>query len=129
MLPGRVYLFMRTIVFVDGQNLYHRAKVAWSDTVSIEPNPYDWPSYDVGKLAAALVAQKPGRILSEIRFYTGVPNPAAGSRQARWQGFWANKFRYLRNGGIYVYSGKVNSGGQEKGVDDSLALEIGRAHV
>ena len=127
MLPGRVYLFMRTIVLVDGQNLYHLAKAAWIATTPAVPNPYSWPSYDVEKLAAALVAQKPGRILSEIRFYTGVPNPAAGPDQARWQEFWTNKFRYLRNGGIYVYRGRVNSGGQEKGVDVSLALDLVRA--
>lgn len=118
---------MRTIVFIDGQNLYHRAKAAWSDTVAVAPNPYDRPSYDVGKLAAALVSRIPGRVLSETRFYTGVPNPTAGARQARWHGFWMNKFRYLRNGGIYVYAGKVNSGGQEKGVDVSLALDLVRA--
>ena len=81
----------------------------------------------MGKLAAALVSLKPGRVLSETRFYTGVPNPAVGPDEARWHGFWANKFRYLRNGGIYVYAGKVNSGGQEKGVDVSLALDLVRA--
>ena len=118
---------MRTIVFIDGQNLYHRAKAAWFDTVSVAPNPYSWPSYHVGKLAAALVSLKPGRVLSETRFYTGVPNPAVGPDEARWHGFWANKFRYLRNGGIYTYRGRVNSGGQEKGVDVSLALDLVRA--
>ena len=69
----------------------------------------------------------PGRVLSEIRFYTGVPDPASGPDQARWHGFWVNKFRYLRNGGIYVYSGGVNFGGQEKGVDVSLAVDLIRA--
>ena len=39
---------MRTIVFVDGQNLYHLAKTAWFATTVAAPNPYDWPSYDVG---------------------------------------------------------------------------------
>ena len=124
MLPGRVFFAMRTIVFIDGQNLYHLAKTAWIGSTVAVPNPYDWPSYDVGKLADALVARTPGRVLSEIRFYTGVPDPTAGARQARWHGFWANKLRYLQNGGIYVYAGKVNSGGQEKGVDVSLALDL-----
>lgn len=118
---------MRTIVFIDGQNLYHLAKTAWIGTTVAVPNPYGWPSYDVGKLARSLVSRVPGRVLSEIRFYTGVPDPAAGTNQARWHGFWVNKFRYLRNGGIYVYSGGVNSGGQEKGVDVSLAVDLIRA--
>ena len=118
---------MRTIVFIDGQNLYHMAKAAWIGATTAVPNPYGWPSYDVGKLAAALVSRIPGRVLSETRFYTGVPDSAVGPKQALWQGFWANKLRYLQNGGIYVYAGKVNSGGQEKGVDVSLALDLVRA--
>lgn len=114
---------MRTIVFVDGQNLYHRAKAAWSDTVSVTPNPYDLPGYDVEKLAAALVSRKPGRILSEIRFYTGVPNRS----WKFWHNFWSSKLRHLQNRGIYTYRGRVNSGGQEKGVDVSLALDLVQA--
>lgn len=48
---------MRTIVFIDGQNLYHLAKTAWIATTAAVPNPYGWPSYDVGKLARALVCR------------------------------------------------------------------------
>ena len=114
---------MRTIVFVDGQNLYHLAKAAWIATTVVVPNPYSWPSYDVEKLAAALVVQKPGRILSEIRFYTGVPNPS----RKFWHNFWSSKLRHLQNLGIYTYRGRLNSGGQEKGVDVSLALDLVQA--
>lgn len=116
-------LFMRTIVFIDGQNLYHRAKAAWFDTVSVEPNPYELPSYDVEKLAAALVSRVPGRVLSEIRFYTGVP----GRNRKFWHNFWISKLRHLQNCGIYTYRGRLNSGGQEKGVDVSLALDLVQA--
>lgn len=63
----------------------------------------------------------------ETRFYTGVPDPAAGASQMFWHGFWSNKIRYLRSRGIYVYRGRVNAGGQEKGVDVSLALDLVRA--
>ena len=80
----------------------------------------DQPSYDVAKLANTLATREPGRALTEVRFYTGVPDE---SSRPFWHGFWSNKIRYLRNGGIYVYQGKVNAGG-EKGVDVSLALDL-----
>ena len=125
-LPGRVFLFMRTTVFIDGQNLYHLARVAWISTTSNPSPPYAWPSYDVEKLANALVSRVPGRTLSQICFYTGVPDQAAGPTQQFWHGFWSNKLRYLGSRGIYVYRGRVNPGGQEKGVDVSLALDLVR---
>ena len=111
---------MRVIVFIDGQNLYRQAKNAWraGDGAS---SRYSWPSYDVEKLASALVAQTPGRRLAEIRFYTGVPQRSADSQ---WHDFWSNKIRFLRSRGVYVYRGRVNSGGQEKGVDVSLSLDL-----
>lgn len=114
----------RTIVFIDGQNLYHLARVAWSSSSPHLSTPYAWPSYDVEKLAQALVSRVPGRMLSQIRFYTGVPDPT-GSRSHRfWHGFWSNKLRYLRSKGVYTYRGRVNPGGQEKGVDVSLSLDL-----
>jgi len=63
-------------------------------------------------------------VLSQIRFYTGVPNPKHGRSQTFWHGFWDNKLRYLRSRGVYVYRGRVNPGGQEKGVDVSLAVDL-----
>ena len=114
---------MRTIVFIDGQNLYHRAKAAWSGTVSVRPNPYELPNYDVEKLAAALVSRSPGRVLSETRFYTGVPDRS----RTFLHNFWSSKLRHLQSRGIYTYRGRLNSGGQEKGVDVSLALDLVRA--
>ena len=114
---------MRTIVLIDGQNLYHLARRAWASGQSL----YSWPSYDVEKLATALVYRTPGRLLTEIRFYTGVPDATAGPSQLFWHGFWSNKIRYLRSRGIYVYRGRVSAGGQEKGVDVSLALDLVRA--
>ena len=90
-------------------------------------SPYAWPSYDVEKLARTLVSRISGRVLAETRFYTGIPDPAVGPSQRLWHGFWSNKLRYLRSRGIYVYRGRVNAGGQEKGVDVSLALDLLRA--
>ena len=127
MSPGGCFFVMRTIVLIDGQNLYHLARTAWDPGLSRPSSPYAWPSYDVEKLARALVSRIPGRTLVETRFYTGVPDPAVGPSQRFWHGFWSNKLRYLRSRGVYVYRGRVSAGGQEKGVDVSLALDLVRA--
>ena len=117
---------MRTIVYIDGQNLFHLARLAWSGTDSAASHGYAWPSFDIEKLATAVGMRAPGRILSGIRFYTGVPNPALGARQKFWHGFWSNKIRSLKNKGVYVYQGRVGPEGQEKGVDVSLAIDLVR---
>ena len=124
---GGCTFFMRTIVFIDGQNLYHMAKTAWIGTTAAVPNPYGWPSYDVEKLAAVLVSRDPGRVLSDIRFYTGVPDRSNRPERNFWHDFWSNKIRSLESNGVYVYRGRVSVGGQEKGVDVSLALDLVRA--
>ena len=67
----------------------------------------------------------PGRILSQIRFYTGVPNPALGARQKFWHDFWSNKIRSFPKE-VYVYRGRINRSGQEKGVDVSIAIDLVR---
>lgn len=115
---------MRTIVFFDGQNLYHGAKNAWPPASPTDPHLYSWPSYDIEKLAHFLVSRISGRTLREIRFYTGVPNPSVGAKEFFWHGFWSNKLRYLASRGIHVYRGRINPGGQEKGVDVSIAVDL-----
>lgn len=115
---------MRTVVLFDGQNLYHGARNAWAPIPHVPSSPYGYPSYDVEKLATALVTRIPGRTLSQIRFYTGVPDPHRGPEQAFWHGFWNNKLRYLAARGVDIYRGRVNPAGQEKGVDVSLAVDL-----
>ena len=113
---------MRTLVLFDGQNLYRLAMRAYGPD-----DPYNWPSYDVVKLANALVAKVPGRTLTEVRFYTGVPSHSQG---AFWHKFWNNKLRALQRQGVYVYRGRLTSSGenvQEKGVDVSLAIDLVQA--
>jgi uncharacterized LabA/DUF88 family protein len=122
--PGRVFFMMKTMIFIDGQNLHHLAKEAWLGNPANTASPYAWPSYDVEKLANDLVATTPGRLLSQIRFYTGVPDKL---RNQFWHDFWSNKLRYLRRRGIYTYRGRVSSGRQEKGVDVSLAIDLVQA--
>ena len=119
---------LRTIVFFDGQNLYHLARNAWAPAPQVPGSPYGYPSYDVEKIAALMVGRQPGRILQQIRFYTGVPEPRS-PQTTFWHGFWGNKLRYLGSRGIYVYRGRLNPGGQEKGVDVSLAVDLRAAHV
>ena len=110
---------MCTLVQVDGQNLFHLAKYAWGPA-----SPYDYASYDVLKLAEALVLLTPGRTLEEVRFYTGVPDK---KDRPTLHTFWKNKIRHLESQGITVYEGRINAGGQEKGVDVALALDLVQA--
>lgn len=87
-------------------------------------HPYSWPSYDVEKFTNVLVSRIAKRTLSQVRFYTGVPDPSKGPKELLWHGFWSNKLRYLASCGVHVYKGRVNPGGQEKGVDVSLAVDL-----
>ena len=118
-LPRAGVFALRTIVLVDGQNLFHLAREAWGPE-----HAYGWPSYDIDKLANALVVMVGGQSLQETRFYTGVPQPGISPF---WNGFWRNKLRRLQQQGIIVFQGRINSGGQEKGVDVSLALDLVQA--
>jgi hypothetical protein len=56
----------RTVVFVDGQNLFHSGRESFG---------YMYPNCDVRPLAQALCRSQAWD-LSEVRFYTGVPDPA-----------------------------------------------------
>ena len=62
-----MYRISQVSLRMDGTNLPGEQRAAWG-----HGGNYDWPSYDVEKLARALVALQPGRTLQEIRFYTGV---------------------------------------------------------
>ena len=118
------FFAMDTIVLFDGQNLFRSAKATWGPSPSDPSSPYDWPSYDVEKLAQALVSIEPNRRLIEIRFYTGVYRQAVDPPR---HAFWTNKLDYLESQGVNVYRGRVNAQRQEKGVDVSLAIDLIRA--
>ena len=115
---------MRTIVFFDGQNLFRTAKDAWGTSPANSSSPYDWPSYDVKKLAQHLVSQTHDRTLQEIRFYTGVHSRTVKPDQY-W--FWTNKLNHMEAQGIYVYRGRISANHQENGVDVSLAIDLVQA--
>ena len=76
------------------------------------------------KIAQVLTQRVPGRKLVETRFYTGVPNPQIGPEERRWHAFWSNKIRALRSAGVYVYRGRINRSGEEKGVDVCIAVDL-----
>jgi uncharacterized LabA/DUF88 family protein len=103
----------RVIVFIDGQNLYHLAKENWGDG-------YHWPKYDPIKLSKELVALEPDRILTEVRFHTGVPT---WEQNPRWHAFWTAKLRALQSQGVWIYRGRILKE-REKGVDVRIALDL-----
>jgi hypothetical protein len=75
----------------------------------------------VEKLATVLVSKTLGRTLTQIRFYTGVPQR---EQDAQWCNFWKRKLEHLDNQGIEVYKGRVNEHQQEKGVDVKLSVDL-----
>lgn len=128
MSRGRVNPFsMRTLVLVDGQNLYHAARRAWGNPGQPGHWRYRNPDYDVALLAEALTSSSPARVRSEVRFYTGVPGAYSKGKMKSWRGFWLDKLRRMRMQGIYTYRGSISRGGQEKGVDVSIAIDLVQA--
>jgi hypothetical protein len=65
----------RAITFVDGQNLYHGAREAFG---------HAYPNYDVLALARR-ICQDAGWEPVQVRFYTGIPDPAD---DPFWNRFW-----------------------------------------
>ena len=138
---GRGYLFVpedrkvlltepaikRAVAFIDGQNLYWAAKEAFG---------YPYPNYDVQKLCDG-ICKSQGWNLSQVRFYTGVPDP---SDHPRWNRFWAGKLAVMGKAGIVVFSrslryrnvsitlpdGSIHTylRGDEKGIDVRIALDV-----
>ncbi len=111
---------MNTIVFFDGQNIYRGALASWR-TAASDTYIYTWPSYDVEKLATTLASKTAGRVITQIRFYTGVPT---SYQDYRWNCFWVEKLKYLESCGVEVYRGKISSHNHEKGVDVKLAIDL-----
>jgi uncharacterized LabA/DUF88 family protein len=117
----------RAIAFFDGQNLYHAARHAFG---------YTFPNYDPVALATTVAAAR-GWSLTEVRFYTGVPDR---EDDPFWNQFWTNKLVGLGRRGVKVYSRslvyrnrvvRLRDGteqshlvGEEKGIDVRLAIDI-----
>lgn len=116
----------RTVVFVDGQNLYHAVRKAFG---------YSYPNYDVHSLASAVCGRQ-GWTLTQVRFYTGVHGAA---ENPRWHTFWNSKIAAMRAAGVEVYTRPIRyrrkevtlpdgtkhsfMTGEEKGIDVRIALD------
>jgi len=122
----------RAIAFVDGQNLYHRARIAFGSR---------HPDYNAKSLATTICAQK-GWKLSQVRFYTGIP---AIERDRRWYMYWTRKLAEMgQDPKIYIYTRKLQyvtewvekEGviqkrivGIEKGIDLRIAIDALRLAI
>jgi uncharacterized LabA/DUF88 family protein len=119
----------RVVAFFDGQNLFHAALEAFG---------YTYPNYNPKALATA-IAKEQNWQLSEVRFYTGVPDD---KRDQFWHHFWTAKLANMGRQGVKRYSrtlryrtenvtldnGTVGTTTikQEKGIDIRIALDIVR---
>jgi len=117
----------RAVAFFDGQNLFHAARHAFG---------YTYPNYDPIALAAT-VSEQQGWTLTQVRFYTGVPDR---EDDPFWHHFWTSKLAGLGRRGVTVYSRalryrnkvvRLPNGSEysyltaeEKGVDVRIAIEV-----
>lgn len=117
----------RTVVFIDGQNLFRGAKEAFG---------YFYPNYDV-KLLSEKICTSQGWQIDEIRFYTGVPDLRDDTF---WHNFWNKKLVSMGQRGVTIFSRALRYRnqivvlpdgtnytflvGQEKGIDVRIALDI-----
>jgi uncharacterized LabA/DUF88 family protein len=115
------------VVFVDGQNLFHAARLAFG---------YRFPNYDPTALAHAVCTGRPWTVL-HVRFYTGVPNPADNTF---WYHFWTAKCAAMGRQGVVVCTRRLKYHnrsvtlpdgtlhtvlvGEEKGIDIRIALDV-----
>lgn len=117
----------RAVTFVDGQNLFHHAKIAFG---------YTFPNYDILKLSERVCSSRAWN-LTQARFYTGVPDVTDNQL---WNHFWTGKLASMGRQGIKVYSRSLRYRnktveipghgthtfltGEEKGIDVRLALDV-----
>jgi uncharacterized LabA/DUF88 family protein len=118
---------IRAVAFVDGQNLFHCAKAAFG---------HNHPNYDPLALARAVCGARSWEC-QQVRFYTGVPDPADN---AFWHHFWVAKGAQMGREGVHVFTRplryrnkkvKLPDGstftfldGDEKGIDVRIALDV-----
>src|SRR2546426_4815283 len=115
----------RAVAFIDGQNLFNAAKKAFG---------YTYPNYDILALCKA-VCLNAGWELTQIRFYTGIPDSSD-----RRHAFWVAKLAAMGRQSIHVCSRplrylnkvvKLADGseqailvGEEKGIDVRIAIDV-----
>lgn len=117
----------RTIVFVDGQNLFYAVKEAFG---------YTYPNYDVAALAK-VICKANGWALVQTRFYTGIPDHRD---DPFWSFFWTHKLAMMGRQDIVTFSRPLRYrnrrvrlpdgtehtylSGEEKGVDVRIAIDL-----
>jgi uncharacterized LabA/DUF88 family protein len=120
-------LIKRTVAFIDGQNLYHAARESFG---------YTYPNFDVKALSLNICNSK-GWKLSQVRFYTGVPDK---SDDSFWNHFWVGKLRGMSWQQVVIFSRSLRyrnqrirlpDGGEhtflvgkEKGIDVRIAIDV-----
>ena len=117
----------RAVAFVDGQNLYHCVRECFG---------YSYPNYDVMALARAVCNPRQW-LVSQVKFYTGIPAP---SDDPRWNRFWSRKLLSMNRQGVQTFSRQLRyrekrhrmpgggeftfTDGEEKGIDVRMAIDI-----
>lgn len=98
---------------------------------------YHYPNYDV-KLLSSQICSIKGWELSDVFFYTGVPDP---QDHDFWHNFWTKKLSYMGRTGVKIFSRPLRYHnknfkcsicnkeytslvGHEKGIDVRIALDI-----
>lgn len=112
----------RVVVFIDGQNLYHRCD-----------DLFGWPWAHPMTLARALVEEDRARyganshVLAGVRYYTGIHDP---NRRPRDHKSMAARLERYRRDGVRVFPIPLRydpeGRGREKGVDVRIALDLAR---
>jgi uncharacterized LabA/DUF88 family protein len=117
----------RAITFIDGQNLYHGLREAFSSTTH--------PNYDLMKLSQAVCVRE-GWVLKQVRFYSGYPS---AKDDPTWNRFWQKKLLAISRQSVKKFTRelryrmkkiKLNGGdlsilvGEEKGIDVRIAIDL-----
>jgi len=112
----------RVVVFIDGQNLYHRCK-----------EHFDWPWAHPKRLADALVEEDRDRygpgshVLAGVRYYTGIHD---ANRRPADHAAMSRRLDAYRREGVQTFPIMLrydaDGRGREKGVDVRIALDVTR---
>lgn len=113
----------RTVVFLDWQNVYRRARGAFcselDDNVEGQVDPFG--------LASLLVSRTPGRELTEVRIYRGIPtnknDPQGYAANRRHTAAWMRRTPHPH---VYLRALQYIEGlpPREKGIDVRLAIDF-----